>query len=710
LGFLELPTNNQLFEVNEIWNEPFYAVLPADHPLANKKNIGLQQLEKDPFVVKRGESQQQTVEACRTAGFEPRIACECTEQETKIALVQAGLGVLLLPQLDACVLREGVVAVPIREPKLVREVGLIHRRGKELSSAAKAFVEFAKKRPFPKPSESKIVRATQVSVPGVPGPEADQMDHAAPQGLLTPQKFLERSALVFPNKVAVKYNEQIFTYAEFNRRVNRLASALRKAGLEPGDRVAFICANIPPMLEAHYGVALAGGILVPINVRFTAGEIAYILNHSGAKFLFADSEFSSAVRPILGNLESLKTVVDILEGGGAKPLGEIDYEQFLAGASPKPVVSHLRDEEELLSLNYTSGTTGKPKGVMIVHRGAYLNAIGQVIEGEATPSVKYLWTLPMFHCNGWCYTWAITAIGATHICLRKFEPGKVWQLIESEGVTHLSGSPNMFAALLDHPERPKSFRQPLCFGIGGSQPSPGLIARSQELGIRVIHGYGLTETYGPCTVCEPQPEWQKLSAREEATLLARQGVPSIMGDAVRVVDENMRDIRRDGRSLGEVVMRGATVMKGYYKEPEATARDFRGGWFHSGDLAVVHPDGYIELRDRLRDIIVVGGDNVSANEVEQTLALHPAVAEVAVVGVPHERWGETPKAFVVLKKDAQAKPRQLVHFCREHLAVFKCPSAIEFVGSLPKTSTGKIQKFILREREWAGEEKRIHAV
>src|SRR6266581_4332032 len=452
LGFLELPTNNLLFEVKEIWNEPFYAVLPADHALANKKNIGLQQLDKDPFIVKRGESQQQTIEACRTAGFEPRIACECTEQETKIALVQAGLGVLLLSQLDACMLREGVVAVPIREPKLLREVGLIQRRGKELSAAAQAFIEFVKKRPFPAPYETTAIRGADLAVSGAPRPEADQMDHAAPQGLLTPQKFLDRSALVFPNKIAVKFNDQTYTYAELSRRVNRLASALRKAGLESGDRVAFICSNIPPMLEAHYGVALAGGVLVPLNVRFTAGEIAYILNHSGAKFLFADSEFGSAVRPILGNLETLKKVVDILEGRGAKPLGEMDYEQFLA--------------------------TGRPKGVMIIHRGAYLNAIGQVIEGGASAAVKYLWTLPMFHCNGWCYTWAITAVGATHICLRKFDPAKVWQLIESEGVTHLSGSPNMFTVLLNHPDRPKSFKQPLTFGIGGSQPSPGLIARS----------------------------------------------------------------------------------------------------------------------------------------------------------------------------------------------------------------------------------------
>jgi fatty-acyl-CoA synthase len=544
----------------------------------------------------------------------------------------------------------------------------------------------------------------------VPGVGVDHLDHSAPQGLLAPQKFLDRSAAVFPKGIAVKFNEQTFTYAELSHRVNKLASALRKAGLEPGDRVAFISSNVPSMLEAHYGVPLAGGVLVPINVRFTAGEIAYILNHSGSKFLFADSEFSSAVRPIIGNLESIKKVVDILDHRSGKPLGEIEYEDFLAGGTPKAVPSLLKDEEELISINYTSGTTGKPKGVMFVHRGAYLNALGQVIGVGLTRNSKYLWTLPMFHCNGWCFSWAVTAVGATHILLRKFDPGKVWELIESEGVTHMSGSPNLYGALLDHPSRPKKVSQPLVVGIGGGLPSASLIAQLQEAGIRPIHGYGLTETYGAYTVCEPQPEWQKLSPREQAKLLARQGVPSIMGDPVRVVDENMRDIRHDGQSVGEVVMRGAGVTKGYYREPEATAREFRGGWFHSGDLAVVHPDGYLELRDRLVDIIVVGGEKVSSNEVEQTLALHPAVADVAVVAMPHEKLGETPKAFVVLKPGVSIKGRQLITFSREHLAGFKCPSEVEFVTSLPRTSTGKVQKFILREREWTGEEKRIHGV
>ena len=709
LGFLELPTNNQLFEVKEIWNEPYYAVVPADHPLASKKNIALQQLEKDPFVVKRGESQQQTIEACRRAGFEPRIACECTEQETKLALVQAGLGVLLLPQLAAGDAREGVVAVPIREPKLAREVGLIHRRGKELSAAAAAFIEFVKNKPLPSPAEARPVRTAQI-LPALPGPEADQMDHSAPQGLLAPQKFLDRSALVFPDKVALRFNERDYTYSEFNRRVHRLAAALRKAGLEPGDRVAFVCSNIPPMLEAHFAVPLAGGVLVPINVRFTAGEIAYILNHSGAKFLFADADFAASVRPVLGNLGGIKKVIGIQDSRSGRSMGDMDYEEFLSTASAKSAPSLLRDEEDLISLNYTSGTTGKPKGVMITHRGAYLTALGQIVEAGLRPESRYLWTLPIFHCNGWCYAWAVTAIGGAHICLRKFDPNKVWSLIENEGITHMSGSPNMYAALLNTPGRPRVLKAPVTFGMGGGPASPGLIAQCIELGARIIHGYGLTETYGPYTLCEWQPEWQKLSLREQAKLMARQGVPSVLGDAVRVVDEHMRDIRQDGQSIGEVVMRGAHVMKGYYKEPEATARDFRGGWFHSGDLAVVHPDGYIELRDRLLDVIVVGGEKVSSNEVEQALCRHPAVAEAAVVGVPHEKFGETPKAFVVLTRDARIKGRQLISFCRQHLAAFKCPTDIEFISSLPRTTTGKVQKFILREREWVGQEKRIHGV
>jgi fatty-acyl-CoA synthase len=627
-------------------------------------------------------------------------------------MVQAGLGVMLLPQLAASILRENVVAMPVREPKLIRQLGLVARRRKELSAAARAFVDLIKKASFPPASKVRtgttqsnvLSHVAEFTLPGTNG------NHVTAQGLLTPLRFLERSALMYGEQCAVKFEGQSWTYSEFDDRVRRLASALRKAGLESGDRVAFISANNPPLLEAHFGVPLAGGVLVPINVRLAAGEIAYILNHSGSKFLFVDAEFANIVRPIPNNLEKLRQVIDIGESRGAKPLGETQYEDFLRTGNSKPVPWPLKEEEELISLNYTSGTTGKPKGVMVVHRGAYLNAMGEIIETNLTPESKYLWSLPMFHCNGWCFTWAVTGIGATHICLRKFEAGKAWHLIQTEGVTHLCGSPNIMAGLLAHPDRPKKLNRPLTVLVGGAQPSPNLILHLQETGIHVLHGYGLTETYGAYTLCGPRPHWKNQSSAQQAALLSRQGAPFIVGDPVRVVDENLRDVRPDGKTIGEVIMRGAGVMKGYYKEPEATAKDFRGGWFHSGDLAVVHPDGYIELHDRLRDVIIVGGEHISSNEIEQVLYTHPAVAEVAVVAVPHQKLGETPKAFIVLKEGVKVGVRELSKFCRNKLASFKIPTAIEFKPSLPRTSSGKIQKFLLREKEWAGRQKRIQGV
>jgi len=712
LGFLELPCNDQQFEAKEIWNESFLAVLPGEHSLVGKKSIELRQLQQDPFVVNRGAQKERTIDFCRAAGFEPQIACECSEQETAISLVQAGLGVMLLPQLAASVLRENVVAMTVREPKLIRQLGLVSRRGKELSAAARAFVDLIKKAPFPPASTVRAGTARPDANPQVPELTLAQANgnHSTPQGLLTPLRFLERSAVIYRDQIAVKFEGHSWTYGEFQGRVNRLASALRKSGLEPGDRVSFISANSPPMLEAHFGVPLAGGVLVPINVRLAAGEIAYILNHSGSKFLFVDSEFANTVRPILGNLEKFRQVIDISETRSAKPLGEMQYEDFLQLGSPKSMPWPLKEEEELISLNYTSGTTGKPKGVMVVHRGAYLNAMGEIIETNLTPESKYLWTLPMFHCNGWCFTWAVTGIGGTHICLRKFDAGKAWHLIVTEGVTHLCGSPNIMASLLAHGDRPKTLSHPLTVLVGGAQPSPNLIRHLQEMGIHVLHGYGLTETYGAYTICGPRPHWKLQPSAQQAALLSRQGAPFIVGDPVRVVDENLRDVRPDGKTIGEVVMRGAAVMKGYYKEPEATAKDFRGGWFHSGDLAVVHPDGYIELHDRLRDVIIVGGEHISSNEIEQILHTHPAVAEAAVVGVPHQKLGETPKAFVVLKEGAKIGVRELIRFCRDKLASFKIPTAIEFKSSLPRTSSGKIQKFLLREKEWAGHQKRIQGV
>jgi len=713
LGFLELPVNDQLFEIERIWEEPVLALLPQDHPLAARPDVALAQLAQDGFVVQRGLSHEQTLEACRRSGFEPRLACECTDKETAIALVQAGLGVMLLPQLAANVPRSNLAVLPIRQPKLVRQFGLISRREQELSAAAKAFVELVKKSPFPT-----VAERTGKSTERVPGAESPRTmvvsspgaDSRPPETLLTPLKFLERSSRFCGQKVAVIHDTQTCTYASFTQRVNRLASALRETGLAPGDRVAFLCPNTPPMLEAHFGVPLAGGVLVPINIRLTPGEIAYVLNHSGTRFLFADSELGATVRPVCRHLDHPLKVIDIGGERRAKRGGETSYEELLELGSRKPVAWDLKDEADLISLNYTSGTTGKPKGVMIAHRGAYLNALGNIIALGLTQDSRLLWTLPMYHCNGWSLTWAATAVGATHICLRRFDPPAVWELVASHRASHLCGSPSLMAQLINHPSRPAQIREPFTVFVGGAPPSAELIEQWETLGARVVHGYGLTETGGGYAVCERQALWSGSLPPERARLLLRQGVPFVTGDSLRVVDGKMRDVPADGRTFGEVIMRGATVTPGYYKEPEATARDFSGGWFHTGDLAVMHPDGYIELRDRRRDIIIRDGEHLSAIEVEQALYQHPAVAEAAVVGIPDSEVGEVPKAFVVLKPGAKATARDLMLLCRERLAGFKCPRGIQFVPRLPKTATGKLQKFLLREQEWAGQEKRIHGV
>jgi len=516
---------------------------------------------------------------------------------------------------------------------------------------------------------------------------------------LTPVAFLRRSAYVFPDKTAVVHGTRRYTYRQLEERANRLASGLRAAGLRHLDRVAFICPNTPAMLEAHYGVPAAGLILVPINTRLNSEEIGYILKHSGAKFVFVDHELEGLVKPI--DLAGVRVIRVDDTGAPGDP-----YEDFLAAASPEPGEPWLEDEYETLSINYTSGTTGRPKGVMIHHRGAYLNAIGEILETGMTFDAKYLWTLPMFHCNGWCFTWSVTALGGTHVCLRKVESSRIWDLIDQEGITHYCGAPTVQIGIVND-AKAHTLARPVTCAVAGAPPSPTLLARLKQLGFRPVHVYGLTETYGPHTVCAWNAEWDALPADEMAKKAARQGQGYVIADLVRVVDDQMRDVPMDAETLGEVVMRGNNVMKGYYEQPEASAEAFRGGWFHSGDLAVWHPDGYVELRDRKKDIIISGGENISTIEVEQAVARHPAVMECAVVAIPDDKWGERPKAFVTLKPGATATAQEIMDFCRSHIAHFKCPAAIEF-GDLPKTSTGKVQKFVLRDREWKSKDRRIN--
>jgi fatty-acyl-CoA synthase len=516
---------------------------------------------------------------------------------------------------------------------------------------------------------------------------------------LTPVSFLIRSAYVFPDKIAVVHGARRATYRQLQERVHRLASGLRRAGMRKHDRVAFLCPNIPAMLEAHFGVPAAGGILVAINIRLSSDEIGYILKHSGARFVFVDHELADLIKPL--DLAGV-TVVRVDDTGAA---GD-PYEEFLATGSPEPVEPWLEDEEETISINYTSGTTGRPKGVMYTHRGAWTNAVGEIIETGMSFDTRYLWTLPMFHCNGWCFPWAVTAVGGTHVCLRRVESGRIWDMIDEEGITHYNGAPTVQIGVVNDAKAHRLAR-PVTATVAGAPPSPTLLGKLRELGFRAVHVYGLTETYGPHTVCAWHAEWDSLPAEEQARLAARQGQGYALFDLVRVVDDAMNDVPRDGQTMGEVIMVGNNVAKGYFEQPEATAEAFRGGWFHSGDLGVWHPDGYVELRDRKKDIIISGGENISTIEVEQCVARHPAVLECAVVAIPDDKWGERPKAYVTLKAGARATEEEIIEFCRQHIARFKAPAAIEF-GDLPKTSTGKVQKFVLRDREWQGRDKRVN--
>ena len=524
---------------------------------------------------------------------------------------------------------------------------------------------------------------------------------------LTPLSFLERSALVYPGKTAIVDGDHRVTYGEMAERTMRMADALAASGLGPGDRVAFLCRNIPEMLMAHFAPALLGAVLVAVNVRLSPEEIRYILDHSGAKLLVGETHLLAGLAGIADQLATVSETVGIDRAGAEVGFPFTPFDEFMNRGSDRNRPWAVDDEERTISINYTSGTTGRPKGVMYTHRGAYLNALGEIIHSRHSPDSVYLWTLPMFHCNGWCTTWGVTAIGGTHVCLPRVDPAEIWSLIDSEQVTHFNAAPTVLIGLANAPEA-HPFPRPVVITTAGAPPSPTIIEVMEGLGARIVHMYGLTETYGPHTVCELQPGVPEMSVEDRAGFLARQGVSFIVADPTRVVDEDMADIPQDATALGEVVMRGNNVMKGYFDNPAATEEAFRGGYFHSGDIAVWHPDAYVDLRDRSKDIIISGGENISTIEVEKAIVSHPAVLECAVIAVPHERWGERPKAFVVAKPGMTASPDEIIGHVRDRLARFKAPDRVEMVDSLPKTSTGKIQKFVLRDREWEGRERRIN--
>jgi fatty-acyl-CoA synthase len=525
---------------------------------------------------------------------------------------------------------------------------------------------------------------------------------------LTPLAFLRRSAEVFPDKTAIVYGDRRQSYRDFAAEATRVAHALRGSGIQPGDRVAYMLPNIPEMLVAHFAVPLAGAILVAINTRLSTQEVRYILDHSGARMLVVDAALHPVVAPVAAGLKTVDEVVTVVDPAhpGDDTGSGVTYDDLLARGGNEPLPWTVEDETGCISINYTSGTTGKPKGVQYSHRGAYLNSFGEVVHSGHTFDSVYLWTLPMFHCNGWCTPWAVTNIGGTHVCLREVRGDVIWRLIDEHRVTHLNGAPTVVTTIMRAPEA-RRLDHVLTVTTAGAPPSPTTIMQMEKLGFRVVHVYGLTETYGPYSVNQYQRAWDDLEPGERARQQARQGVGMVCADALRVVDAEMNDVPSDGTTMGEVIMRGNNVMLGYFDDPAATDKAFAGGWFHSGDLGVLHADGYVELRDRAKDVVVSGGENISTIEVEQAIVSHPAVVEAAVIGVPDEEWGERPKAFVVLAAGQEATEDELIEHVKGLIARYKAPKAVELVAELPKTSTGKVQKFELREKEWAAEAGRI---
>ena len=527
---------------------------------------------------------------------------------------------------------------------------------------------------------------------------------------LTPLEFARRTRALYGDREAVVDGALRFTYQQFFDRCDRFSAALQRLGVKPGDRVAYIAPNTHAQLESFYAVPQIGAVLVPINYRLSPDEFVYIITHSGATVVCAHEDYLECVKTISSQLPGVRHFI-ALEGqppsrqgwsAGQAAEGWLDYETLVRDTPPDVTPPEI-GERDLLTINYTSGTTSRPKGVMITHRNAYMNTVGTLLHLPMRLTDRYLWTLPMFHANGWTFVWTVTAVGATHVCLRKVDPVKMFELIRDERVSMLCAAPTVLIGLAGAPpevraDAPKGLR----VVTAGAPPAAATIERVEgELGWTITHVYGLTETAPFITVCEARPEHDALSARDRAVIKARQGIELITSGHLRVVDQHDRDVPRDGATVGEIIVRGNVVMEGYYNDPEATAVALRGGYFHSGDAAVVHPDGYVDIRDRLKDVIISGGENISSVEVEGTLLRHPAVQEAAIVGLPDPRWGEAPHAFVVLKPGASATPDELRAFTRERLAHFKCPHTFTFVADLPKTATGKIQKFVLRGRKSA---------
>ncbi|MBN9582776.1 MAG: acyl-CoA synthetase [Afipia sp.] len=519
---------------------------------------------------------------------------------------------------------------------------------------------------------------------------------------LSPLSFLKRSAAVYPGLTSAVYEGRTFTWAETYERCKRFASYLAAQGIRRGDTVAAMLPNIPAMNEAHFAVPMAGAVLNALNIRLDSAAIAFQLDHGGAKIVLVDPEFAGVISEALGLMNGPRPlVIDVDDAAfpGGQRIGQIEYEEAVASGDPDFAWLQPQDEWDAISLGYTSGTTGNPKGVVTHYRGAYLNAVSNVLAANLGPHPVYLWTLPMFHCNGWCFPWTLAAVAGINVCLRKVEPKKIFELVKAHGVTHMCGAPIVYNTLINDPAAPKGqAARPVVGLIAGAAPPVAVLEGAESIGIKLTHVYGLTEVYGPASVCAEQPGWDNLPSAQRAQLKRRQGVPYPLQEAVTVLDpDTMREVPRDGETIGEVMFRGNTVMKGYLKNEKATEEAFAGGWFHTGDLGVLDQDGYVIIKDRSKDIIISGGENISSVEVEDVLYKHPAVLFAAVVAKPDPKWGEVPCAFVELKEGASATEAEILAYCKTALPGFKSPKAVVF-GSIPKTSTGKIQKFVLRQQ------------